>query len=289
MRILLAEDNRINQRLVAMLLGKADNDVEIAENGEMAVEAICEGDFDVVLMDVHMPVLDGIEATRRIRGLAPPKNAVPIIALTADAMAGAREECLAADLGGYLSKPLDDVALFSLINDVTAGLLRARPEFISGPREARTWGRDATISSGPAARPGSAASAAAALDVASVADRPNFDAARLPTIAGVTADKMRDLLECFLLDLAARGDRIGRLAEAGDLSALAVEAHVLIGMAGNFGALRASQLAAELRATSAAGDCAESLRISSQLSATSAAAAAEIRNWLERRIAVHAA
>jgi CheY-like chemotaxis protein len=119
----VAEDNKINQQLVAMLLGKADHDVSIAENGEAAVAAMRGNAFDIVLIDLHMPVLDGVEATKRIRRLPPPKNAVPIIALTADAMAAAREECLAADMDGYLSKPPDDVALFSLLNDVTAGLV----------------------------------------------------------------------------------------------------------------------------------------------------------------------
>jgi signal transduction histidine kinase/DNA-binding response OmpR family regulator/HPt (histidine-containing phosphotransfer) domain-containing protein len=261
LRILLAEDNKINQRLVAMLLGKADHDVEIAENGERAVEAVREGDYDVVLMDVQMPILDGVEATRRIRALPPPKNAVPIIALTADAMAGARDECLAADMDGYLSKPLDDVALFSVLNDVAAGLV------------------------GRVASPGSAAPPMAAVGIETSAGRPIFDAGRLEAIAAVTtADKMRQLLDDFLIDLAARIDRIRRLAAAGDLPALASEAHILIGTAGNFGAPRASLFATELKAASEVGDCAGSIRLAAGLIGASAAAAAEIRNWLERRI-----
>ena len=69
-----------------------------AENGELAIEAVRNGNYDVVLMDVQMPILDGVQATKRIRALPSPKNAVPIIALTAHAMAGAKEEYLAADM-----------------------------------------------------------------------------------------------------------------------------------------------------------------------------------------------
>ena len=72
LRILLAEDNKINQQLVSMLLRKADHQVDIVENGELAVEAVCDGDYDVILMDVQMPILDGVQATRLLRALPPP-------------------------------------------------------------------------------------------------------------------------------------------------------------------------------------------------------------------------
>jgi two-component system sensor histidine kinase/response regulator len=74
-----------------MLLRKADHQVDVVENGALAVEAVRHSDYDVVLMDIQMPLLDGVEATKRIRALPWPKNAVPIIALTAHAMAGAKE------------------------------------------------------------------------------------------------------------------------------------------------------------------------------------------------------
>ena len=119
LRILLAEDNKINQQLVTMLLRKADHQVDVVENGELAVEAVRSADYDVVLMDVQMPVLDGVQATKRIRALPPPKNAVPIIALTAHAMAGAKEEYLAAEMDDYLSKPIDNGELFSRLNEVS--------------------------------------------------------------------------------------------------------------------------------------------------------------------------
>ena len=94
LRILLAEDNKINQQYAAVVLNKAGHHVKIAENGHQAVDAVRRGDFDVVLMDIQMPELDGIEATRQIRGLPAPKNAMPIFAMTAHAMRGVCEEYL---------------------------------------------------------------------------------------------------------------------------------------------------------------------------------------------------
>ena len=86
MRILLAEDNTINQMLISTMLRKMGHTVVVAENGRMAVWAIESGDFDAVLMDMQMPEMDGEEATRVIRSMPSPKNGVVIIALTADAM-----------------------------------------------------------------------------------------------------------------------------------------------------------------------------------------------------------
>ncbi|HXL98362.1 MAG TPA: response regulator, partial [Rhizomicrobium sp.] len=96
LRILLAEDNKINQQFATVLLNKAGHSVEVAENGHQAVDAVRRSTFDVVLMDIQMPELDGVGATRQIRALAEPKCRVPIIAMTAHAMAGARDEYLAA-------------------------------------------------------------------------------------------------------------------------------------------------------------------------------------------------
>jgi len=89
LRVLLAEDNRINQQFAVALLSKAGyGAVTVVENGNQAVNAVQKGSFDVVLMDVQMPELDGIQATIQIRALPPPKCEVPIIALTANAMSG---------------------------------------------------------------------------------------------------------------------------------------------------------------------------------------------------------
>nr|WP_294553149.1 response regulator [uncultured Rhodopila sp.] len=114
--LLVAEDNVINQRLVQAMLTHAGHSVRIADNGAEAVAAVRNWTFDAVLMDVQMPLLDGIGATRQIRDLPPPKGSVPIIALTADAMTGAREYYVEAGMDDYLSKPISSAALMEMLD-----------------------------------------------------------------------------------------------------------------------------------------------------------------------------
>jgi CheY-like chemotaxis protein len=122
LRVLLAEDNVINQKLVRAILVSAGHEVDVAANGALAVEAIAEGNYDVVLMDVQMPVLDGAEATKQIRALPAPKHSIHVIALTAHAMVGAKEEYLAAGMNDYLPKPIDAPALLARLADLSARL-----------------------------------------------------------------------------------------------------------------------------------------------------------------------
>jgi PAS domain S-box-containing protein len=108
LRILLAEDNRVNQKIAIRLLEKRGHHAVLAENGKEALEALAQASFDLVLMDVHMPDMDGIEATIAIREKEKSTGLhQPIIAMTALAMKGDRERCLAAGMDGYLSKPID--------------------------------------------------------------------------------------------------------------------------------------------------------------------------------------
>ena len=119
--ILLAEDNSVNQKLAVKILTKHNHKVEVVHNGAEAVDAVQQPDanFDAVLMDVQMPVMGGFEATARIRAWErtrpPHKSRLPIIALTAHAMLGDREKCLAADMDEYLSKPLKPSQLIQTI------------------------------------------------------------------------------------------------------------------------------------------------------------------------------
>jgi two-component system, sensor histidine kinase and response regulator len=106
LKILLAEDNRINQRLAVALLQRGGHDCDIAQNGREAVEAVTRGSYDLVLMDIEMPEIGGIEATRLIRALDSAKSSIRIIAMTAHAMADARETYLAAGMDDYVSKPI---------------------------------------------------------------------------------------------------------------------------------------------------------------------------------------
>ena len=107
LRVLLAEDNPVNQRLASRLLEKRGHSVVVAGNGVEALEAVAKESFDLVFMDVQMPVMDGFEATMAIRKREEPGGMrLPVVALTAHAMKGDREKCLAAGMDGYLTKPI---------------------------------------------------------------------------------------------------------------------------------------------------------------------------------------
>jgi signal transduction histidine kinase len=107
MAVLLAEDNPVNQKLTTILLSRWGHTVTLARNGAEAIDAVMGASFDVVLMDVHMPAIDGLEATRRIRAMGGPMAAVPIVAMTADVLEGDTARCLAAGMDDYVAKPVD--------------------------------------------------------------------------------------------------------------------------------------------------------------------------------------
>jgi CheY-like chemotaxis protein len=116
LRILLAEDNRMNQLLAVRTLEKAGHSVAMANNGEEALAAVNRETFDLVLMDVQMPVMDGFQATARIREQEfVSKKHQPIVAMTAHALKGDRERCLEAGMDGYVSKPIRNSELFAAI------------------------------------------------------------------------------------------------------------------------------------------------------------------------------
>jgi two-component system, sensor histidine kinase and response regulator len=119
LRVLLAEDNRVNQRLAARLLEKRGHRVVLAENGAQALEEIQRQSFDLVLMDVQMPVMDGVQATAAVRQREKATGIhVPIIAMTAHAMEGDRERFLESGMDGYISKPVHSHELFEMIDSL---------------------------------------------------------------------------------------------------------------------------------------------------------------------------
>ncbi len=115
LRILLAEDNQVNQKLAVLLLMRLGYAVDLAENGQEVLDAMQQHTYDVILMDVQMPEMDGLEATRRLRATLPPNRQPHIIAMTANAMQGDRELCINAGMDDYISKPVEVTALVAAL------------------------------------------------------------------------------------------------------------------------------------------------------------------------------
>ncbi len=149
LRVLLAEDNPVNQKLAVRLLEREGHSVIVAGSGLEAVAALAAGEFDVVLMDVQMPRMGGLEATGRIRERENQTGRrIPIIALTANAMKGDREECIAAGMDGYISKPVQPSALFAAIDALVRPGVSPRSSAIPpspGARSTSPLDRDALL------------------------------------------------------------------------------------------------------------------------------------------------
>lgn len=127
--ILIAEDNAVNRRLITKLLQSAGHDVTPASNGKDAVHLFETAAFDMILMDIEMPQMDGLEATHVIRASEPEGARIPIYALTAHVMAGDREKCFAAGMDGYISKPIEVDAVLKLVAEIAS--TRPRVEALS--------------------------------------------------------------------------------------------------------------------------------------------------------------
>jgi len=130
LHLLVAEDNEMNQFVTQQTLARAGCTCEIVSDGLQAVQATERGVYDAVLMDCQMPVMDGLEASRRIREREAASSAtrrLPIIALTAEALSGDKEKCLAAGMDGYVSKPINPGELFKAISALTSSRIKGAP------------------------------------------------------------------------------------------------------------------------------------------------------------------
>jgi PAS domain S-box-containing protein len=214
-RILLAEDVAINQTIAVAMLNDAGYAVDVADDGGQAIEAVRRNAYDLVLMDAHMPTVSGTEATQAIRKLDPPKNRVPIVALTADAIAGVREKYLAAGFDDFLSKPFDRDELLALVEQRIASHAAASTE----PRDTEA----------PAA---------------AVFDRQTLD--QLADI--MPGDDFQIFMQKWLDGAVERVRDIIGHAERGDLIELRRHAHNLVSAAGGVGAMQLSVLARQLEA-----------------------------------------
>jgi signal transduction histidine kinase/CheY-like chemotaxis protein/HPt (histidine-containing phosphotransfer) domain-containing protein len=269
MRVLVAEDNKINQRLMVMLLGAAGHQAEVAGNGVEAVAAVRQGGFDLVLMDIQMPVLDGVGAIQRIRAMPEPLCSVPILALTADAIAGAEERYLAVGADAYLAKPITPATLQAAL----ARLIGRRHDMTTTAAGTPSPARSPAQSSAQSPALGEPCSAASG----ALPAEPQLDPS---VLAGLRRIFNPDQFDSFLADaLDDIPQRIVRLTErlaAGGLPAATQEAHDLVSLLGNLGGRQASGVARAVEQACRAGDRATALARHRTLVAAAAAALADL-------------
>jgi PAS domain S-box-containing protein len=223
-KLLLVEDNAVNQKLVATLLAKTGYNCDIACNGKEAVEAVRAKKYDVVLMDVQMPVMDGFEATRAIREFEGANGRTIIIAMTAHAMTGDKERCLEAGMDDYLSKPLNRSQVVSVIDE----WLKKKP--------------DAAVSATPEEQ---AAAGDEVFDVPAALERVEGDRPFLIEIIGM-----------FREELSKQISALHEAIEKCDSGAVVAEAHGIKGAANNLSANRIAAVAAEIETKAESGDMA---------------------------------
>jgi CheY-like chemotaxis protein len=146
LHLLLAEDNAVNQKLAVRLLGKRGHSVVVARNGKEALDALERKNFDIVLMDVQMPEMDGFEATLAIRAREQETGGrIPIVAMTAHAMKGDRERCLDAGMDGYVSKPLQPTELFEAIEGLALSHVCASVPSLQRAESPLAFDKDAAL------------------------------------------------------------------------------------------------------------------------------------------------
>jgi PAS domain S-box-containing protein len=230
--VLLVEDSDVNQMVATGMLEHLGYTVDLATNGAEAVDAVARTPYDVVLMDCLMPVMDGYEATARIRALPGAVGRIPIVAVTASAMSDDRDRCLASGMDDHVSKPLDPTAL-------AAALARAR----------------ASRSGGGGAPPGVSdeAGAAPAAVPAAVLDPAMLDRLR-ELDAGTEQGFFRHIIGLFIDDSPKRLANLAAAIAAGDGLTAGRFAHSLKGSAANLGARRLAAVCAEIEALGRAGD-----------------------------------
>lgn len=220
-RALIVEDNELNQLVASGLVGRLGFEVQLAGNGAEALSALEKEAFDIVLMDCHMPVMDGFAATEEIRRRERGGPRTPVVALTAGALVSDRERCLAAGMDDYVSKPIEPDVLSEVLD---------------------RW-VDASLLASPAPAPSAGSSLA-------TEEEPSVDGSRLEGLAGLRGADGRSLLASFVTSFTGRSpDRMAtlrRCCETGDDSALVAAAHELKGSAGTIGAVRVAALSAEL-------------------------------------------
>jgi two-component system, sensor histidine kinase and response regulator len=246
LKMLIAEDNPVNQKLAKLQLKKLGLEADVVGNGIEAVEAATRLPYDVILMDCQMPEMDGYDATREIRRRQGTERHTTIVAMTAHALEGDREKCLAAGMDGYISKPVNPRALEKVLIELIS-------------KKTETAAADnAKASAGPAARGEKAMNqthATAALC------GPALDPVTMATLREEGADVLAELIDMFLIDAPLRMKNARAAFERGDAAAITFEMHRLKGGAANFGAHELVKQCQAIELAGRAGDVAGAKRL----------------------------
>ncbi len=252
LRLLVAEDNPVNQQVAARLLHRCGHTVDVVGDGREAVEAVSQIPYDIVLMDVQMPEMDGLEATAAIRALSGERSRVVIIAMTANAMQGDADKCLAAGMDDYIAKPVTREKLGAVMRKWCETLAAA-----------------GTMAAPPAAAT-TTATATATTEASGFLDHAAFAELR----DAVGDDGIVELGEAFFAD--SRG-RLKLIESSQDSTVLAKQAHSLKGAAANFclPALVAAAMALEA-AAKAQAEAGELRRLVEELTAAFAGSTREL-------------
>jgi CheY-like chemotaxis protein len=244
LRILLAEDHATNQKLALMLLQRLGYRADVAANGLEAVEALERQAYDVVLMDVQMPEMDGLEATRHIRRQWPGEQGPYIVAMTANAMEGDREACLAAGMDDYVSKPIR-------VEELVGALSSVRP---LGERESPNGG-DGEMASAEAP-PSIEQEADGTGAEQTMVDHQVLDPTALETLLEIVGGEpalLGELIDSFLEEAPPLVDTLRQALEQGDAAELRRAAHTIKSSSNDFGATTLAELCQELETMGKAG------------------------------------
>lgn len=233
-RILLVEDNAINQEVTCQLLDEVGMLTSVAANGQIAVDMVSRERYDLILMDIHMPVMDGFQATAAIRAV-PGQQDIPILAMTANAFAEDRRRCLEVGMNDHVPKPVEP-------NNLYSALVKWLPVRANGDQ------RTALIS-----KPGVAASEEQEAQLAALQTVEGLDVAvGLRALQGDVPRYLRFLGQ-FVVKHGQDASAMAARAAAGDLQAVHYIAHSLKGVAATLGAVRIQQLAAQAEARAKQG------------------------------------
>ncbi|TPQ37497.1 response regulator [Cupriavidus pinatubonensis] len=246
-RVLLVEDNEINREVATHLLQQAGITPDTAENGAIALELLAVQDYDLVLMDMQMPVMDGFEATRHIRA-NPRLASMPVVAMTANALPEDRNRCLAAGMDDHIAKPISPATFFTTLHRWLTGA----PARTGGNLHDAAWHENVA---NPVAEiievvePEAEEEEAAPDWMRALAGTGLLDVDGAVARVGGRIDTFRQLLGRLLSGYAQTPQQIGALLQAGERVEAARLAHALAGLAGNLGARQVAGAAASLECT----------------------------------------